>query len=127
MTAKLPIEEKRRRNTQRYLAWVKKNREKANALNYAWRKANPDKYAAQRRRALLKTKYNMTQKEFEAMAEKQEGKCAICKEFQERTLHVDHNHSTREIRGLLCTRCNTAIGLLRDNVEFLAAAIIYLT
>lgn len=41
-------------------------------------------------------------------------------------LAIDHDHKTGKIRGLLCTRCNTAIGLLNDNIDFLRRAIMYL-
>jgi hypothetical protein len=62
------------------------------------------------------------------MLEAQCGVCAICKEPrpEERTLHVDHDHETGEIRGLLCFRCNNAIGDLRDDVELIAALLGYL-
>ena len=51
------------------------------------------------------------------MLEAQNGVCAICGEArpEERTLHVDHDHETGAIRGLLCVRCNNAIGDLRDD------------
>ncbi len=56
----------------------------------------------------------------------QDGKCAICRIVPSRTMAVDHCHDTGAIRGLLCSNCNTGIGLLRDNPEILARAIIYL-
>jgi hypothetical protein len=52
--------------------------------------------------------------------------CAICCEPFERTPHVDHCHKTGSFRGLLCTRCNTAIGLLRDSPDLARAAARYL-
>ena len=42
------------------------------------------------------------------------------------TLNVDHCHETGKIRGLLCHNCNRALGLFKDNVEFLERAILYL-
>lgn len=57
----------------------------------------------------------------------QNGKCAICKkEPNGIRLGVDHNHNTGNIRGLLCFKCNSAIGLLGEDMERLLAAINYL-
>ncbi len=57
----------------------------------------------------------------------QNGGCAICGQPQERRLHVDHDHKTGRIRGLLCGSCNRAIGLLKESVASLASAIGYLS
>jgi hypothetical protein len=40
-------------------------------------------------------------------------------------LHVDHNHTTGEVRGLLCTQCNTALGLLKDSEERILCLLSY--
>lgn len=55
--------------------------------------------------------------------------CAICGAgpTPHRRLSIDHDHETDEIRGLLCGKCNLAIGHLRDSVEFLTKAIAYLS
>jgi hypothetical protein len=42
-------------------------------------------------------------------------------------LSVDHNHKTGRVRGLLCKRCNVAIGMLDDNPKLLARALEYLS
>ena len=56
----------------------------------------------------------------------QEGRCAICRVTPTRRMHVDHNHATKALRGLLCTKCNTGLGLFGDSVTNLNAAITYL-
>ena len=58
----------------------------------------------------------------------QGGVCAICHQPrpEERTLHVDHDHSTGAIRGLLCFTCNNALGDFRDSSELFHAAAGYL-
>lgn len=58
----------------------------------------------------------------------QGGVCAICGETNAsgRDLSVDHDHETGEIRQLLCSNCNTGIGLLKDNPELLIKASAYL-
>ena len=62
--------------------------------------------------------------------EKQGGNCGICEKPLGGPLgkfvHVDHNHATKELRGLLCGNCNTGIGNLRDSVVLLERAIRYL-
>lgn len=57
----------------------------------------------------------------------QNGVCAICKTKPNgKKLAVDHDHKTNRTRGLLCSNCNTAIGMLRDDIQFLKNAIDYL-
>lgn len=65
---------------------------------------------------------------YEKMFEDQGYVCAICKKecVSKRRLSVDHNHDTGEIRGLLCAKCNRAIGLLGDSLELIRAAADYL-
>ena len=58
----------------------------------------------------------------------QHGVCAICHErpAEGQRLDFDHNHTTLKFRGLLCGSCNRALGLFKDNIRLLAAAIVYL-
>lgn len=74
----------------------------------------------------FKRKYNLTLEAYAALLEKQQGKCALCLREQTERLHVDHNHSTGEVRGLLCERCNRALGLFADSPALLASAVRYL-
>lgn len=81
----------------------------------------------------LKKAYGITLKEYEQLLSKQNGKCAICNidnngkyRNKPRAFAVDHCHSTGKIRGLLCSDCNTGIGLLKDNINYLQLAIKYL-
>jgi hypothetical protein len=74
--------------------------------------------------------YNLNQKDYDAMLEKQGGVCAICgdKEIRVATrLCVDHDHATGRIRGLLCVRCNHGLGHFKDSVGRLSRAIEYLS
>lgn len=83
------------------------------------------------RRKLLK-RYNLTVEQFDAMYEAQERRCGVCAYEFDRTKqgqfypHIDHDHATGIVRGLLCSRCNTALGLLRDNPAILTLARLYL-
>ena len=75
------------------------------------------------------SKYNLTIEQYDELVLKQHNRCAICNIHQVeliRRLSVDHDHTTGIIRGLLCHRCNLAIGLVDESVEILKAAINYL-
>lgn len=59
----------------------------------------------------------------------QGSKCAICSshlDFPSRKTHLDHDHKTGEVRGILCSRCNTGLGKFNDSIETLEKAIRYL-
>lgn len=68
-----------------------------------------------RRPQRLMREYGLTMEQYETMLSMQENACAICKEKSTKNLHVDHDHETGKVRGLLCYRCNSAIGYLADN------------
>lgn len=74
----------------------------------------------------LKKHYNITGKEFDLLLKSQNYCCAICNKHIAKNLSVDHNHITGKIRGLLCQKCNQALGMLEDNVDFFENAIKYL-
>ena len=80
-----------------------------------------------REQALIK-KFNINLIEYEALFNKQKGKCGICLESDVESINmaVDHDHVTGAIRGLLCRPCNIGIGLLKDDIERLGMAIRYL-
>jgi len=69
----------------------------------------------------------LTDEEYKALLERQGSVCAICKEAPKKgRLHVDHIHGTDKVRGLLCSLCNPALGLFKDDPNRLAVAIEYL-
>jgi len=76
----------------------------------------------------LKAKYGITVQEYNDQLAFQKNKCAICEEALVDSFHtvVDHNHDTGEVRGILCRKCNTGIGMLKDSKEVLSKAIKYL-
>lgn len=85
------------------------------------------------KRALYQNKhgYSLTIDEYDEMYQLQQGKCAICRErrpqYGQYRMHVDHGHVGGQIRGLLCTNCNSALGKFKDNTIILNTAIQYLT
>ncbi len=92
-----------------------------------------DGYKFNRWKYWLRDKYGLTPEQYNQMALDQHGLCIICKQPETASnqyglmrLAVDHNHETGKICGLLCQRCNSAIGLLREDAEILKRAIKYL-
>jgi hypothetical protein len=77
----------------------------------------------------LRREFGITLAQYNAVLEFQGGKCAICnrpvREFKTR-LAVDHSHTSGLLRGLLCWRCNKALGVFRDDLNRLRAAVEYL-
>lgn len=74
-------------------------------------------------------KYGMSKDDFIKMLESQGGLCCICrKELSPETRYtvIDHCHATQQVRGILCSLCNSGLGSFRDNETFLAEAIRYL-
>jgi hypothetical protein len=81
----------------------------------------------------LKKNYGIDLNEYEIMFSKQNGCCAICETHitkinskHKKHLCVDHNHETKQIRGLLCDKCNRGLGLFCDDKNILLKAINYL-
>lgn len=106
-------------------SYYSKNKNKINSRHKEYNKT----YNQRRRELNLKRKYSIDIEIYDQMFQSQGGVCAICSNHQvpkNRSLSVDHDHLTGEIRGLLCTRCNTAIGLMRDSSDFLEKAMEYL-
>jgi len=89
-------------------------------------KYNTPKDMKYQRNWQLKKKYNITQEDYEILLEQQNFKCAICKEESDKKLHIDHDHKTGKVRGLLCSPCNTGLGLMKDSILLLQNAMIYL-
>lgn len=88
------------------------------------------KYKMSRRNYRLKKVYGISHNGYENILASQGGLCAICKSDDPKAMgffHIDHNHSTGVIRGLLCGPCNQAIGLFRESPKILAAASNYIS
>ena len=113
-------------------AWRAKNSEKNNAYmrDYYHRvtKKDPAKLKAKLAHGTWvrrKAKYGITKPEYEAMVLNQKGRCAICKSKVGDALRVDHDHDTGKVRALLCSNCNIAFGLFKENRDTLANALNY--
>lgn len=75
-------------------------------------------------------KYGITLDQYDEMAEEQDHKCALCgmpeTTSNKERLCIDHDHDTGRVRRLLCSNCNRALGLLRDDSVLLRAAAAYI-
>jgi Autographiviridae endonuclease VII len=108
--------------------WRAENAEKSRAGKQKWVRENPQAKLRAQRRWMLKQEYGITLETYEWMWREQDGLCAICgqPERDNKSLSVDHNHKTDEIRGLLCDRCNTGLGKFDDDPSRFRAAAEYL-
>ena len=122
--------------------WKRKNKEAVKVSRKEYRRLNKDKedknsrqwkatHKRQTRDTGLKYYYGISLECFEKMLATQKNRCGICTEkfTGKRPLVpcIDHAHTgTKEIRGLLCTSCNSGIGLFEDNIEFLRVALTWL-
>jgi hypothetical protein len=98
------------------------------AYHAARRVANLEQMRATARRNKMAWKYGISEADYDAFAAAQGNGCAVCHAPLplNRSGHIDHDHNTGTVRGLLCMRCNVGIGNLRDDPEILASAIDYL-
>lgn len=95
-----------------------------------WKRENPDRIRAINTKGKIKARYGLLVEEYEDILEFQDGACAICHTKDpgyHGRLHIDHCHKTGDIRGLLCSRCNTGLGMFMDDPQKLLAAITYLS
>lgn len=113
--------------------WRETHREHVNANSRRWARLNSEKYNDVKRQS----RYGITPVVYRSILERQEFRCAICRRHRadtEKAFHVDHDHGCCAgerscggcVRGLLCNRCNRALGWFSDSVELLEAALVYL-
>jgi len=104
---------------------------KSNAIRWANETPKEKELRAYKNyKCYLKRKYNLTPDQLQKMIDEQNGVCTICKDpkcqSKNKKLCVDHNHKTGRVRGILGQKCNSAIGMVRENPEILKRIIMYL-
>jgi hypothetical protein len=107
--------------------WQQENSERLNAYRREYRKRDDVKRRS--RDAYYRKQYGKTADEVDEIVELQGGACLICKvDLPERlgSRHLDHDHVTGQIRGVLCIDCNHGIGKLKDSPDLLMRAVVYL-
>src|SRR5439155_14116970 len=111
---------------ERVRRWQRENPERVRA----WREAAKadGRRARNDRNSYLKRKYGITLEDYDRMLAEQVGVCAICGRQPTKgiSLHVDHHHGSSAIRGLLCFRCNNAVGDFGDDPNALRRAADYI-
>jgi hypothetical protein len=106
--------------------WQQANSDRVNSVNRRRRQERSKEYRRKERASYLLRKYGITLRDYETLRMTQLGMCVICRKIEWNRLHVDHDHQTGVLRGLLCGKCNKAIGLLDDDPALVHSAEAYL-
>lgn len=116
-------------NRKKAMAYYSRNTDEVRAqmrarANARWAALSPD----ERKNLKLKECYGITLDDWKVMLEGQGNKCAACgvADPGKRGWQTDHCHTRKFVRGLLCTHCNTGIGLAKENLETLESWVRYL-
>lgn len=126
---KIKAYSKRNYNSKYKSTYYQRNKERIKLWNRKYWHENKDRWKDSSRENWLKRNYGINLEIYNELFEKQNGCCAICEihqSEQKRVMAVDHCHLSQKVRGLLCFRCNTALGKFGDNADLLNKAIIYL-
>jgi len=117
----MSITRRRYSNGDTYCYECKKIRQQQYRIKY------PDRYLKYYKTSNRRKNYNLEPHEYDKLIQDANNLCMICKSPPGRkSLNIDHDHKTGKVRGLLCHGCNTAIGLMKDDVNILTKAIKYL-
>lgn len=107
-------------------AWVAKNKDKVRAKHARYRAKNTGRDSANSRKwraanpdADYKKRYGLVQSQWDALFSSQGNACATCKSPDPglQAWHTDHDHKTGVVRGILCFRCNIALGMIGDDLD----------
>ena len=115
------------RNKARWRAYHYKNKDRQVAKVADWRRSNPGTRSAEHR----KRRYELNREDYDRLVAQQRNLCMICQQPPSGkppmgVLHVDHDHATGKVRGLLCGLCNRGIGALGDDIARIESALKYL-
>jgi hypothetical protein len=103
----------RQRNSEFSKRYYREHKEKWIARSEKIKALPPEEKLRRHRQYMLRHKYDMTPEQYDSLLASQGGNCAICgdppKVGQNKRLHVDHDHATGKVRGLLCMHCNHSI------------------
>lgn len=106
---------------RRYAQRSREEQNAVNAYNAAYRARNPEKVKAWSKKFRVRRLYGLTLEQYDEL--KARG-CALCGAPD--SLHIDHDHETGIVRGVLCQNCNRGLGMFRDDPDLLVRAADYL-
>lgn len=111
--------------------YSKKNPQKVSYQNKKYKKKNNGR---DYKNSVYKCAFGISLDDYENLQKEQNNKCSICNKEETTTnqygikkLAVDHNHSTGKVRGLLCAKCNMALGLLNEDIIIMSKMITYVS
>lgn len=111
--------------------YSKKNPHKISEQNKKYKQKNNGRNY---KNSVFKCAFGITLEKYEKFQKEQQNRCAICNQEETATnqygiknLAVDHNHSTGRVRGLLCAKCNMALGLLNEDISIMSKMITYIS
>lgn len=128
----------RLRNIKRVQEWNRQYRKQHREKLLEYDREHYRQNRKERRNSKLENEFGITLNQYNQMLKEQNSVCAICgspeividrRIGKPRTLSVDHNHNTNKVRGLLCQKCNTMLGLAdvdNQGTELLCSAISYI-
>jgi hypothetical protein len=107
----------RKTNKEKCREYYWHNVEQAREYRRQYHKKNRDKLLPDMRERGFRRLYGISVAERDAMIAERDGKCDICRKVigTSRTTHIDHCHGSDVVRGILCVRCNTALGWYENN------------
>jgi hypothetical protein len=103
--------------------WILANKERWEESRHKYLKSKPKEY---HRNRVMKCRYGVDIEWFKAQLDRQGFSCLICKGGLDMSSHIDHDHESGKVRGILCRRCNMGIGSFEEDVVVMANAIAYL-
>ena len=120
----------RETHLKRYAKDPQGQRNRTNEYRRKLKEQNPEKLSLNNKKNRLKRTYGISYNQYVAMKEAQFFSCFICNVSEEsagsKGLVVDHCHETGKVRKLLCSKCNTSLGLVDENCDILEKMIAYL-
>lgn len=109
--------------------WRRKNKKQDDEYKKKYYQEHKERSHFRAWKSRLKTEFRMIPEQYAIMLRNQNGCCLICKKHQtefKKRFAVDHNRKTKKVRGLLCVKCNTGLGLFDHNINRLREAVRYL-
>lgn len=114
------------RNSEAYKDSIARTESKPTRIAYRRNYYHSERGERIMRNSRLKRIFGITVEDYDSKMVEQGGLCAICLKPDNKRLAIDHCHKTKRVRGLLCQKCNRAVGLLADSSEIATRLVKYL-